>query len=324
MSHQAPEVSLIIPVYNEAAHIAQSLRKIEEELGKSTQSYEIVVVDDGSKDASWEQLSMLAQTSRHYKAFRLSRNFGKELALCAGLEHARGQAVIIMDGDLQHPPELLARMIRLWREQGKDIVECVKSDRGSENLNKSVGSAIFYNMLNQLSGFDLKGASDFKLLDRKVVQAWREMPERTTFFRGMTAWLGYDREKIYFEVPSRAEGSSQWNFWSLMKLAVQAVVSFSSIPLRMVSMFGLVFLIGAGVLFVQTLYQKFIGNAVDGFTTVILLLLIVGSVIMISLGIIGEYIAAIYNEVKGRPRYLIKDHINSETSEQARRVSEVL
>jgi glycosyltransferase involved in cell wall biosynthesis len=312
MSQLGPEISMVIPVYNEGVHIARSLKLIEEELKRITHSYEIIVIDDGSKDTTWEQLTLAGGHSEHFTAIRLSRNFGKELALCAGLEHARGQAVIVMDSDLQHPPALLATMIHLWREEGKDIVECVKRDRGHESLNKSLSSAIFYSVLNRLSGFDLRGASDFKLLDQKVIQAWREMPERNMFFRGMTAWLGYDRVQIPFEVASRAGGKTQWPFHSLVKLALNAVVSFSSIPLRFVSLIGLIFLLGAIILGIQTLYQKFIGDAVTGFTTVILLLLVVGSVIMISLGIIGEYIASIYNEVKGRPRYLVSQKISSE------------
>ncbi|SFL64338.1 Glycosyltransferase involved in cell wall bisynthesis [Paenibacillus sp. 1_12] len=311
MNQPIPEISVVIPVYNEAVHIAHSLQLIEEELKRITYSYEIIVIDDGSKDATWQQLTLVREQSAHFTGIRLSRNFGKELALCAGLEHASGQAVIVMDSDLQHPPSLLIEMIRLWREEGKDIVECVKVDRGKESLNKSLSSAIFYKVLNRLSGFDLSGASDFKLLDQKVIQAWREMPERNMFFRGMTAWLGYEKAQIPFEVAERAGGKTQWPFHSLLRLGVSAVVSFSSIPLRFVSLFGFAFLFGALILGIQTLYQKFVGDAVTGFTTVILLLLVVGSVIMISLGIIGEYIASIYNEVKGRPRYLVSQKINS-------------
>jgi glycosyltransferase involved in cell wall biosynthesis len=315
MRRDKPEISVVIPVYNEEVHINQSLLLIEQELKRIAYSYEIIVIDDGSRDATWERLSIASERFSNFTALRLSRNFGKELALCAGLEHARGQAVIIMDSDLQHPPALLEEMVHLWREDGKEVVECVKKDRGKESLEKTIGATIFYNLLNRLSGFDLRGASDFKLLDQKVIRSWREMPERTTFFRGMTAWLGYNRAQIIFEVPERVGGKSQWHFFSLLRLAVNAIVSFSSIPLRIVSLFGFTFLIGAIVLGIQTLYQKFIGDAVTGFTTVILLLLFIGSIIMISLGVIGEYIASIYNEVKGRPRYLVSQEIVKYASE---------
>ncbi|WP_051620928.1 glycosyltransferase family 2 protein [Paenibacillus sp. UNC451MF] len=315
MNSIEPEISVIIPVYNEEVHIYQSLLRIEKEISRMTSSYEIMIIDDGSKDCTWEQLVQFGEHSDHFYALRLSRNFGKELAMCAGLEHARGKAVIIMDSDMQHPPELLQQMIRLWREEGKDIVECVKRNRGNETLDKAIGSSMFYTILNKLSGYELRGASDYKLLDQKVVRAWREMPERNTFFRGMVAWLGFDKAQIDFEVADRVDGNSQWSFANLLKLAVNAVVAFSSIPLRFVSIFGAIFLLGAVILGIQTLFQKFLGNAVTGFTTVILLLLVIGSVIMISLGIIGEYIASIYNEVKGRPRYLISEKIYSMNNE---------
>ncbi|CAG7646731.1 glycosyltransferase family 2 protein [Paenibacillus allorhizosphaerae] len=321
MERTQPEISVVIPVYNEEKHIVNSLRKIEEEIRSLVSSYEMIVIDDGSRDGTWEQLTVAARRSSSFSALKLSRNFGKELALCAGLEHARGRAVIIMDSDLQHPPALLPEMIRMWREEGKEVVECVKENRGKEPIDKAMGSALFYSLLNRLSGFDLQGASDFKLLDQRVVQAWREMPERNTFFRGMTAWLGFDRAQISFEVPERTDGKSQWSFLGLLKLAVNAIVAFSSIPLRFVSLFGLIFFIGAVLLGVQTLYLKLTGSAVTGFTTVILLLLIVGSVIMISLGIIGEYIASIYNEVKGRPRYLVSRRLESQAASTAERQS---
>ncbi|MBW7454897.1 glycosyltransferase, partial [Paenibacillus sepulcri] len=216
-------------------------------------------------------------------------------------------AVIVMDGDLQHPPELIPQMVRLWREEGFEVIECVKENRGEEAAGKKLGAQVFYGLLSYLSGYKLQGASDFKLLDAKVVESWREMPERVTFFRGMTAWLGYKRTTISFSVPAREEGASRWNLFNLIKLAVQAIVSFSTIPLRLVSIIGALFLVGSIALGINTLVQKLQGTAVTGFTTVILLLLLIGSFLMISLGIIGEYIAAIYHEVKGRPRYLIAD-----------------
>lgn len=309
MNKASPEISLIIPVFNEAAHIQKTILLLSSLLLKITDRFEIIVIDDGSTDNTWGQLAATHLLVAQLSAIRLSRNFGKELALCAGLEHCLGDAVIVMDADLQHPPSLLPEMVRLWREQGVDIVECVKTKRGKETLNYKLGSFFFYSLLNKLSGFHLDGASDFKLLDRKVVDAWREMPERNTFFRGMTAWLGYTRIQLTFEVEPRVSGSSRWGSVSLVKLAVNAVVSFSSIPLRFVSFFGVVFFLGAVALGLQTLYRKFDGTAVTGFTTVILLLLFIGSVIMVSLGVIGEYIASIYNEVKKRPRFLIREHM---------------
>ncbi|SFT20738.1 glycosyltransferase family 2 protein [Paenibacillus sp. BC26] len=301
------EISVVIPVYNEAVHIAGSLRTVAEQLQKTTSSFEIIVIDDGSRDETWSRLSSLGQQLPELYSYRLSRNFGKEYALCAGLDQARGRAVIIMDSDMQHPPSLLSQMIHLWRNEGKQIVECVKVNRGKERFDKALGASLFYSLLNRLSGMDLRGASDFKLLDRRIVDAWKLMPERNMFFRGMTAWVGFERAQIPFEVPERVGGDSQWSLFSLIKLAVQAIVAFSSIPLRVVNLFGVIFLVGSALLGIQTLVRYFMGTAVSGFTTVILLLLFTGSLILISLGIIGEYMASIYMEVKGRPRYFIRE-----------------
>ncbi|MBW7474674.1 glycosyltransferase family 2 protein [Paenibacillus oenotherae] len=302
-----PEISVIVPVYNEAGHIAASLRVIAAAVAAMTARFELIVIDDGSKDGTWEQVAALSHELEQLTIMRLSRNFGKELALCAGLEHAQGQAVILMDGDLQHPPELIPQMIAMWREQKLEVIECVKESRGKESAGKRLGASLFYYVLNGLSGFNLRDASDYKLMDAKVVAAWRSMPERIPFFRGMSAWLGYKRATISFRVPAREEGSSRFGLHNLTKLAVHAIVAFSTIPLRLVSLVGILFLLGSALLGINTLVQKLQGVAVTGFTTVILLLLIIGSFLMISLGIIGEYIAAIYHEVKGRPRYLIAE-----------------
>jgi polyisoprenyl-phosphate glycosyltransferase len=304
-----PELSIIIPVYNEELHIADSLEVIAREASRATDRLELIVIDDGSRDRTWEQLQMAKQHLPPLHAIRLSRNFGKELALCAGLEHAEGRAVIVMDGDLQHPPELIPEMVRIWREEQKDVVECVKSGRSKESLQRKWGSGLFYSLLNRMSGFDLQGASDYKLLDRRVIHAWRQMGERATFFRGMTAWIGYNKAQLPFQVQPRSAGASRWGFVGLVKLAMNAIVSFSSMPLRAVTFTGLLFFLISIVVGAHTLYQKLTGTAVTGFTTVILLLLIIGSIILFSLGVIGEYIAAIYNEVKDRPRYLIQDTI---------------
>lgn len=304
-----PELSVIIPVYNEEALISKTFPLILKEVMHCTDHYEIWLIDDGSTDQTWNHIIYLCEEYDHIYAIRLSRNFGKELALCAGLEHARGKAVIVMDADLQHPPSRICEMMLLWKDEGYDIVEGVKCDRGKESLRNKWGSAFFYFLLNKFSGYELRGASDFKLLDEKVVQAWREMPERATFFRGMTEWLGFNKTTIEFEVPERPNGASRWRFFDLVRLAVKTVVSFSSFPLRIVNLVGIAFLIGSILLGVQTLYRKIIGEAVTGFTTVILLQLVIGSVLMFSIGVIGEYISAIYNETKRRPRYIVGEVI---------------
>jgi glycosyltransferase involved in cell wall biosynthesis len=245
---------------------------------------------------------------------RLSRNFGKELALCAGLERACGDAIVLMDGDGQHPPALLPDMLRLWQTTGADIVEAIKISRGPESLSGKFGALLFYIILNKLSGFDLRGASDFKLMNRKAINAWRELPERNVFFRGMTAWLGFTTVRIPFEVARRSAGKSSWSYLKRLRLAITGLTAFSSFPLQLVTLAGGAFFVFAVLLGAQTLYLKLAGRAVSGFATVILLELIIGSSLMISLGIVGEYLARVYEEVKGRPRYVVTHSIEQKSN----------
>lgn len=305
MNQAVIEVSVVIPVWNEAQHLHQTLKTIAQFIRQSTKSFELIIVDDGSTDETWAELMAVCFEIPQVEGIRLSRNFGKERALCAGLEHAKGQAVIIMDGDLQHPPELIPQMIDYWRSNTAKIVECVKKRRGKESFGYGMGAKLFYWLIQKLTRYDLHGASDYKLLDRQVVEAWSIMPERITFFRGMTAWLGFSRVQIEFDVAPRIEGTTSWKFTTLVRLALHAVVTFTSWPLSFVSIIGMMFFVGSVILGIQTLYMKLMGVAVTGFTTVILLLLSMNSMIMLGIGILGEYIAAIYDEVKGRPRYIV-------------------
>lgn len=307
-----PVYSVVIPVYNEAAHFQYSLSVIKETLTTLQQPYEIVVVDDGSTDTTWPLLQSEARHAPWLRAVRLSRNFGKESALCAGLDIARGRAIIVMDGDLQHPPHLIPEMVRLWQETGADIVEVVKEQRGEEGVVSKLGATLFYHLFTRLSGFDLVGATDYKLLDRRVIDAWRRMGEHAPFFRGMISWLGFTRARVSFSVPERAGGTSKWSVRQQLRLALTGMVAFSSLALHLITFAGGVFLLLGLLVGGQTLFYKLSGQAVDGFTTVILLLLIIGSALMLSLGLIGEYIAKIYDEVKGRPRYVVSQ-ITEET-----------
>jgi len=308
-------ISVAIPVYNEAKQIYENINIIHKILTENNINHEFILVDDGSRDNTWEELKRLSVDLQNVLAIRLSRNFGKEAALCAALEAAHGDACVVMDSDLQHPPEIIPQMVRMWREEGYDVVEGVKSSRGKESITNKVGAHLFYSILKNLSGFNLDGASDFKLLDSKVVASWRIMPERNTFFRGMSAWLGYKRASIPFEVVERREGKSKWSTLKLFKLAITAITSFSSLPLHLVTLMGMLFLFCSIIMGIYTLYMKFRGLAVSGFTTVILLLLIIGSTLMISLGIIGTYIAKIFDEVKFRPRYIISEKATSKKTE---------
>jgi glycosyltransferase involved in cell wall biosynthesis len=302
-------ISIVIPLYNEGSHLSALLSDLKTALQQTGCPFELILVDDGSPDDTWERIKDEARTLPSLRAVRLSRNFGKELALCAGLERARGDAVVVMDGDGQHPPSLLPVMVEKWRTSGADIVQAVKTKRGSESLTGKLGALLFYLFLNTLSGFELKGASDFKLMNRKVAVTWLAMRERNVFFRGMTAWMGFTTVQIPFEVVARRGGKSSWSYLRRAKLALIGITTFSSFPLHLVTFAGVIFFVFAVGLGIQTLYLKLAGRAFTGFATVILLELIIGSLLMISLGIIGEYLARIYEEVKGRPRYIVMESI---------------
>ena len=306
-----PTISVVVPVHCEAAILSTALREIGAALEPLALDYEIIVIDDGSTDATWSVVAQCAASERRLRAIRLSRRFGKEAAVCAGLELARGAATIVMDGDLQHPPALIPAMVEAWRN-GAEIVEAVKESRGDGDVVEAWRARLFYGLLRKLSGHDLDGASDFKLLSRPVLNAYLALKERNVFFRGMTHWLGFERVRLPFTVAPRQSGHSRWGIGSLVRLAVTAVTSFSSAPLHFITFLGGGFLLFALLLGIQTLYRKLTGSALDGFTTVILLVLIIGSVLMVGLGIIGEYIARIYDEVKARPRYVVKETVGDD------------
>ena len=299
-------ITILMPVYNEDEFIYQNVVSVDELLKRENIEHQFLLIDDGSRDSSWQEMSRLADDRGNVSLIRLSRNFGKEAALCAGLENAAGDAVLVMDSDLQHPPERIPEMVRLWREEGYDVVEGVKSDRGKESLAGKIAALAFYRTFRKTTGIDIGVASDFKLLDRSVVEAWKTLPEKNTFFRGLSAWVGYKRYAMPFEVAPRAGGETKWTFKALVKLAVNSITAYTAAPLFLVFWLGVLMGIGAVVMTVQTLFMYFAHKAETGFSTVILLLLFIGSAVMISLSIIGLYIAKIYDEVKGRPRYLIR------------------
>src|SRR5436190_2479289 len=308
-------LSIVMPVYREAAHLAEVLGQVHSEVTKTGIAFELVLVDDGSPDNTWQVIEERAAVYPMLRAARFSRNFGKEAALNAGLEMARGDIVIVMDADGQHPPTLLPEMIELWRGGDVDIVEAVKSSRGQETAFNKFSAGLFYLMWNKLSGFELRDSSDYKLLNRQAVDAYLQMRERNLFFRGMTAWLGFRRAQIPFEVAQRAGGATSWSLFRLVRLAVTGITSFSSLPLQIVSFAVIFFLLFVFLFGVKTVWVYFSGHEVNGFATVIFLLLIIGSLLMICLGTIGEYLARIYDEVKGRPRYLIGQVIESSAAD---------
>lgn len=310
LSPSQVRLDIVIPIHNEGAHLRHSLLEIGRYLQRTGCSYTFILVDDGSTDESWEIMTQFASSEECSAiALQLSRNFGKEAALSAGLDHATGDAVVIMDADLQHPPSLLPLMVEHWLQDGYDIVEAVKADRGKESFFFKYNAKCFYQIFEKLSGLDLKGASDYKLLSRIAVEKIKMLGERTLFFRGMTAWVGLKRKKVGFEVAERVGGGSRWSFLSLTALAMDAIVAFSPIPLYFVFLLAGVFLLFSLVLGARALYLWFYDIAIGGFTTVIILNLIIGSFMLIALGIIGIYLGKIYEEVKMRPRYILLNKV---------------
>ena len=296
-------LSIVIPAYNEEKMILKTTEVVSGIMEREKIPFELVFVNDGSKDQTWEMIEKAAEKNSHVTGIRFSRNFGKESAIFAGLANAEG------DCDLQHPPETLVEMYRLW-EQGYEVIEGVKRSRGKESILHRASAGMFYKIMSKAVQIDMSRASDFKLMDRKAVEALLSMPERNAFFRALSSWVGYRTTSVEFDVQERTEGESKWSTWSLIKYAVRNIVGFSSAPLQMITVAGVLTLLLAVVLGIQSLVKYFCGHALEGFTTVILLLLIIGSLIMLSLGVIGIYIAKIYEEVKGRPRYFIARKIS--------------
>ena len=297
-------LSVILPSYNEEKMIPIAAETITGILDEAGIDHELLFIDDGSRDQTWSEIQRVSTLNPHVVGVHFSRNFGKEAAMFAGLETAAGDCCVVLDCDLQHPPEKIVEMYRLW-EEGYEVVEGIKEDRGEESGLHKFAAGSFYALISKATGMDMAASSDFKLLDRKVVDTLNRMPERNVFFRALSFWVGFRKAEVRYCVRERTVGESKWSTKSLIKYAVNNIGSFSSLPLHLVIGMGLVMLLIAVVFGIVALVQKIAGTALGGFTTVILLLLFSSSLVMISLGIIGYYIARIYEEIKGRPRYII-------------------
>ena len=266
--------------------------------------YEIIFENDGSKDHTWSEIEKVLEDNSKIKGICFSRNFGKESAMFAGLEYCKGDCCVLIDCDLQHPPQKIVEMYRLW-EQGYEVIEAVKADRGRESVFHACAAKAFYGIISNVTKIDMSRASDFKMLDRKAITVLLNIREKNAFFRALSSWIGFKTIQIPFEVQDRTEGESKWSTRALVKYAISNITSFSTAPMQIVTFLGVLMMIATVAFGGVALYQKFTGVAVAGFTTVILLQLFIGSIVMISLGIIGYYIAKIYDEVQGRPRYIV-------------------
>lgn len=348
-------LSVVIPAYNEEENIERAAGAIGGVLRDAGIACELIFIDDGSKDGTWEKIRAAANAGSRaagedlpagrgerraagrrtgpaapdfrndgnlegtapkksgisVRGVHFSRNFGKESAIYAGLAESRGDCAVVIDCDLQHPPEKIVEMYRLW-EQGYEVVEAVKSDRGKESPFHAAAAACFYGVISRSTKIDMRRASDFKLLDRKAVLAILNMKEKNAFFRALSSWIGFRTAQVEFEVREREAGESKWSTRSLIRYAITNITSFSAAPMQIVTVLGVLMFIVMLIFGLIAIVQKIMGIALGGFTTVILLQLFTGSVIMLSLGVIGYYLAKIYDEIKGRPKYIISETVGGE------------
>ena len=302
-------LSVIIPAYNEEKCIKSAHKVIHSLLSENNIDCEFIFVDDGSQDETYKMITELSEESENITGLPFSRNFGKESAISAGLAAVKGDCAVVLDCDLQHPPEKIIEMYHLW-EEGYEIVEGIKSSRGEENKMHSIAAKIFYSVISRMAGFDMANSSDFKLLDKKVVDVLNKMPERG-FFRAISYWVGYKKTTVEYDVNMRIDGESKWSTKGLIKYAFSNISSYSTAPMQIVTALGFVMLIISVIFGIWALIDKIIGRALEGMTTVIIITIFIGSIIMISLGIIGYYIARIYEEIKGRPKYIISSSVTS-------------
>lgn len=306
-----PGLSIVIPVLNEERGVAPLLARLKAVLEEIGLAYEIIFVDDGSTDATMARLKEHNERDPRIKAVSLSRNFGKEVAVAAGLRYARGNAVILMDGDLQHPPEIIPKFIEGWR-QGYDDVFGQRVDRAADSPLRRMFSRAFYRTFRTLSGTTLpENAGDFRLLSRRAVDALNRIGERARFNKGLYAWIGFRSMGVPFEVPDRADGErSRWKPRRLMRFALDGLASFSTIPLRVWSYLGLFTSLLAFVyILIFVVKTLLFGTDLPGFPTLVVLIMFFAGVQLISLGVIGEYLGRIYEEVKARPLFLVQEEL---------------
>ncbi|MEA5467971.1 glycosyltransferase family 2 protein [Spirulina sp. 06S082] len=302
------ELSIVIPCYNEEDNLTVLFQRLQGVLEGLNLTYEIICINDGSKDSTLKKLIYFHHQNQAIKIINLSRNFGKEIALTAGLDYACGNAMIPLDADLQDPPELITKLVEKWRE-GYDVVCATRRSRQGESWLKKFTSRAFYQTLGNMSPVPIpENTGDFRLLDRRVVEAIKKMPERTRFMKGIFAWVGYKQTSILFDRDPRFQGKTTWNYWKLWNFALDGITSFSMLPLKVWSYLGLF------ISLISLLYASFLvlrtfilGIDVPGYASIMVAILFFGGIQLITLGVLGEYLGRVYEEVKGRPLYFVRD-----------------
>lgn len=308
-------LSIIIPVYNEQGNLNTLFTRLEDILRQLNLTYEIVCVNDGSTDDSLAELINYHHQRPTIKVVNLSRNFGKEIAMSAGIDHAQGAAVIPIDADLQDPPELINQLVEQW-QAGFDVVYATRRSRQGETWLKRFTANAFYNTITRMSPVKIPAnTGDFRLMDRRVVEAVKQMPERNRFMKGMFSWVGYRQTAVLFDRDPRLTGETTWNYWKLWNFALDGITSFSTIPLK------IWLYIGSSISFLSLLYALFLmirtlsfGVDVPGYASLMVAVLFFGGIQLITLGVIGEYLGRVYEEVKGRPLYFVRNTYGFEES----------
>lgn len=304
------KISIVVPVYNEQDNLKEFHKRITAIMNDTGYDYNLVFVDDGSKDSSAFILKQLVEEDNHVEAYLLSRNYGHQMALTCGLDNADGDAVITMDGDLQHPPELLPELIRLW-EEGSEIVMTKRLATEDAGFLKNITSSCYYKLINIMSKVEITpGGSDFRLMDKKAVEAFRLYRERARFIRGMVSTLGFNVSLVEFVAPPRFAGHSKFNLHKMLHFALDGITAFSNLPLRWAFYLGLFFGLCSLLLLGHVFYVKFISDdAVPGWATTTVSILFLGGIQLVGIGILGEYIGRIFEEIKHRPLYLVSKHL---------------
>lgn len=304
------KISIVVPVYNEQDNLKEFHKRITAIMKDTGYDYNLVFVDDGSKDSSAFILKQLVEEDNHVEAYLLSRNYGHQMALTCGLDNADGDAVITMDGDLQHPPELLPELIRLW-EEGSEIVMTKRLATEDAGFLKNITSSCYYKLINIMSKVEITpGGSDFRLMDKKAVEAFRLYRERARFIRGMVSTLGFNVSVVEFVAPPRFAGHSKFNLHKMLHFALDGITAFSNLPLRWAFYLGLFFGLCSLLLLGHVFYVKFISDdAVPGWATTTVSILFLGGIQLVGIGILGEYIGRIFEEIKHRPLYLVSKHL---------------
>ena len=306
-------VSIVVPVYNEEDNLREFHKRITEVMSQEPYDYKIVFVNDGSSDGSAVVLSELAKEDDHVEAYLLSRNYGHQMALTCGLDNAEGDAIVTMDGDMQHPPEIVPQLLRLW-EQGNEIVITKRLATEDAGFFKNITSATYYKLINAMSKVEITpGGSDFRLMDRIAVDAFKQYRERARFIRGLVNTLGFKVAEVEFVAPPRFAGQSKFNLRKMLHFALDGITAFSNLPLRWAFYTGLVMGLISMALLGHVLYEKFVDeDIVPGWATTMVSILFLGGIQLVGIGILGEYIGRIFEEIKHRPLYLVSRHIKKD------------